>query len=97
MDIKYLEYEINRLDIFKSTCELSSDGEEKLIEFKAIKQALNIQNVSVLLLKKFMEHTFNCSGTNYVSDIKQPWSGVKFSKEEALLLEMLQKEIDPEQ
>jgi|GEM_PF-4304670 len=61
------------------------------------KEQLNIGFVSVSLLDRFMEHTFNCSGSNYVSDIDQPWSCVEFTKEEIKLLEKLQKGIDPEQ
>ncbi len=70
--------------------------EELTKENKVLTKQLNKSVVSVSLLTRFMEHIFNCSNSNYVSDIGQPWSSVKFTKEEIQLLEKLQKGIDPE-
>ncbi len=45
MDTPRLDEKINDLEILSSAGELNSKGNEALIEFKAIKLALNIQNV----------------------------------------------------
>lgn len=64
-------------------------------ETKEQQLLINKDNDSLLI--KFMEHTFNCSGCNYVSDIDQPWSGVNFTKKETQILEKIQESINPEQ
>jgi len=58
-----------------------------------IKQ-LTLTNVSISLLKKYMQHVENCEGVNFVSDIGRDWSGIEFSKEEKALLEKLDAEIE---
>jgi len=47
MKTKYLDEEILELTRISKIVGFSKKGKERLIEFKAIKQALNIQNVSV--------------------------------------------------
>ena len=46
MDTPILDEKINDLEILNSAGELNSKGNEALIEFKAIKLALNIDDVS---------------------------------------------------
>ena len=46
METKYLDETIGNLDFFKAQNELTEKGEEKLNEFKAIKQALSQHDVS---------------------------------------------------
>jgi len=46
METKHLDHEIERLNLLNRTEDLSAYGQELLTEFKAIKQALNIQGVS---------------------------------------------------
>ena len=63
MKTKYLDLEIDRLESQRD--DLTSIGEEKLIEFKEIKQALNIARV---VLPK---GTFYCYDKNNKDTIKR--------------------------
>ena len=47
MDTKYLDEELEKLNLWDKKGELSEFGKEKLNEFRAIKQALNLHSVSV--------------------------------------------------
>ena len=55
MDTKYLDEELEKLNLWDKKGELSEFGKEKLNEFRAIKQALNLHDVSVSIFLMY-EH-----------------------------------------
>lgn len=57
MNTPRLDEKIEELEMYQSADELSNKGKETLIEFKAIKQALNIDSVVLL---NYSEGTYYC-------------------------------------